>query len=336
MRFANLNLLFPVLVLGLIFIFSLIYNHIRLKKFRFSNFNILQKTSYGFSSLIIYFLDFLKIIGITFLIIALLRPQEVKKETQENIKGIDIIVALDISGSMQAEDLKPNRLEAAKEVIRKFVSGLSGDRVGLVVFAGTSFMQCPLTTDYEIIKSFVNQIDFQTIRIDGTAMGDAIITSINRLESSGSSRVIILTTDGVNNRGFSPLEAARAAIHKGIKIYTIGIGKKGGAPMMQLGWDGVKRPVIDRYTGQQLKWEEPDEKTLTQIADITGGKYFRATDEKALKEIYEIIGKMEKQDIKIKTYNKYIDKFQIFLWAGFIILLLVFLLEVFKFFRVFV
>lgn len=334
MRFANINLLMPVLILGFIFLISIIYNHIRLKKISFSNFNILNKIAKDFNTVVIYLLDFLKIIGLGLLIIALLRPQEVKKETQENIKGIDIIVALDISGSMQAEDLKPNRLEAAKEVIRKFVSGLSGDRVGLVIFAGTSFSQCPLTTDYEIIKSFINQIEFQTIRIDGTAMGDAIITSINRLESSGTSKVIILTTDGVNNRGFSPIEAARAALHKGIKIYTIGIGKKGGAPMMQLGWDGVKRPVIDRYTGQQLKWEEPDEKTLTQIADMTGGKYFRATDEHSLKEIYEIISKMEKQDIKIKSYNKYIDKFQIFLWVGLIILSFVFLLEIFKFFRV--
>ncbi|MBP7791460.1 MAG: VWA domain-containing protein [Candidatus Goldbacteria bacterium] len=336
MRFANRNLLLPILILGLIFLISLIYNYVKLRKFRFSNFFILQKTSSGYNTIVIYVLDFLKVAGLVFLIIALLRPQKIQKETQEDIKGIDIIVALDISGSMQAEDLKPNRLEAAKEVIRKFVSGLSGDRVGLVVFAGTSFFQCPLTTDYEIIKSFIDQIDFQTIRIDGTAMGDAIITSINRLENSGPSRVIILTTDGVNNRGFSPIEAAQAAIHKGIKIYTIGIGKKGGAPMMQLGWDGVKRPVIDRYTGQQLKWEEPDEKTLTQIANMTGGRYFRATDEKALKEIYEMIGKLEKQNIKIKTYNRYIDRFQTFLWIGLIILLIDLFLEVFKFFRVFV
>lgn len=336
MKFANINLLFPMLILGIIFLISIIYNHIKLKKINFSNFHTLYKASYSFDGWVIYILDFLKILGLVLLIIALLRPQEIKKETQENIKGIDIIVALDISGSMQAEDLKPDRLEAAKDVIKKFISGLSGDRVGLVIFAGTSFSQCPLTTDYEIIKSFLDQIDFQTIRIDGTAMGDAILTSINRLESSGSSKVIILTTDGVNNRGFSPIEAARVALHKGIKIYTIGIGRKGGAPMMQKGWDGVKRPVIDRYTGQQLKWEEPDENTLTQIANITGGKYFRATDEKALKEIYDIIGKMEKQDIKIKIYNKYIDKFQFFLWTGVIILSMVFVLEVFKFFRVLV
>lgn len=336
MRFANLNLFLPVLILSIIFLVIIVYNYIKLKKFQFSNFNTAQKVFPGVNSAIVYILDILKITGIILLIVALLRPQEIKKENQENIKGIDIIVALDISGSMQAEDLKPNRLTAAKEVIRKFVSGLTGDRVGLVIFAGTSFSQCPLTTDYEIIKSFINQIEFQTIRIDGTAMGDAIVTSINRLERSGSSRIIILTTDGVNNRGFSPIEAAKAAIHKNIKIYTIGIGKKGGAPMMQTGWDGVKRPVIDRFTGQQLKWEEPDEATLTQIANMTGGRYFRATDERALKEIYEIIEKMEKQDIKIKTYNKYIDKFQFFLRTGFIILLLVFLLEVFKFFRVFV
>ncbi|HPD18825.1 MAG TPA: VWA domain-containing protein, partial [Candidatus Goldiibacteriota bacterium] len=150
MRFANRNLLLPILILGLIFLISLIYNYVKLRKFRFSNFFILQKTSSGYNTIVIYVLDFLKVAGLVFLIIALLRPQKIQKETQEDIKGIDIIVALDISGSMQAEDLKPNRLEAAKEVIRKFVSGLSGDRVGLVVFAGTSFFQCPLTTDYEI------------------------------------------------------------------------------------------------------------------------------------------------------------------------------------------
>jgi len=266
--------------------------------------------------------------------VALLRPQEIKKETEENIKGIDIMLALDVSGSMQADDLKPNRLEAAKEVLGQFVSGLAGDRAGLVVFAGTSFSQCPLTVDYEIVKNFIRQVDFNTVRIDGTAVGDAIITAVNRLEKSGPTKVLILATDGVSNRGVNPVEAAQIAAYKGIKIYTIGIGKKGGSPMYQMGYDGVKRQVINRYTGQPAYWEEPDEDTLRQMAASTGGEYFRATDNRALKQIYDNIAKMEKQDIKVKSYNRHIDKFKRFLWAGALLVLLAFAAETVKYLRV--
>ena len=314
-------------------IIIIILKNIKVGRVTLSNIDTLKKIENNIDKLLIL-PDVLKIIGLILLSIALLRPQEIKKETFENIRGINIIIALDVSGSMQAEDLKPNRLEAAKDVCRDFVDGLKSDRVGLVVFAGKSFTQCPLTIDYAIVKNFINQLDLQTVRIDGTAIGDGIINSVNRLENARGSKVIILTTDGVNNRGVDPIEAAKIAAYKDIKIYTIGIGKKGGAPMTYIDPFGIKRQAYDRVTGKPLKWEEPDEKTLKKIAEITGGRYFRATDEHKLKEIYRLIGKLEKQDIKVKTYNRYIDKFYPFLVAGFLFLLSAFLMEVFKFTRV--
>lgn len=333
MIFANIKLLPYLIAAFFIFLIILLFNDFNYKKLNFSNFFSVIKINKRVNNFF-WIVDILKIVGVILLIIALLRPQEVKKETTEKIKGIDIIIALDVSGSMQADDLLPNRLEAAKEVCKRFINGLTSDRVGLVVFAGKSFTQCPLTIDYQIVKNFIDRINFQTVRIDGTAVGDAILNAINRLENSRSSKVVILTTDGVSNTGFSPMEAAKMAAYKDIKIYTIGIGKRGGAPMMSYDRFGRKVQVYDRWTGQPLKWEEPDEKTLTQIADITGGKYFRATDERSLREIYDLIGKMEKQEIDVKTYNRYDDKFYSFLLWGFIILFIGLLLEIFKFTRI--
>jgi Ca-activated chloride channel homolog len=332
MIFANLNLLPQLVVFILVLAAFFIIRSIFRRKIAFSNIERLSKTGAGSAGAVIT--DALKILAVILLCTALLRPQEAKTETKDKIKGIDIMLALDISGSMQADDLKPSRVEAAKEVCRQFVSGLVNDRVGLVVFAGTSFSQCPLTSDYEIVRNFITQVDLQTIRIDGTAMGDAILTAVNRLEKSGPTKVIILTTDGVNNRGVSPVEAAKIAAYKGIKIYTIGIGKKGGAPVMQRGYDGRMHQVTNPYTGQVYTYEEPDENTLTQVAETTGGAYFRATDNRALKQIYETIGKLEKLDIDVKTYNKKIDHFKWFLWIGLGLLLLAFGLEVFKYTRV--
>src|SRR5208283_3642538 len=160
-----------------------------------------------------------------------------------------------------------------------------------------------------------------TVRNDGTAIGDAIITAVNRLDNSKGSKVIILATDGVNNRGIAPLEAAKVAGYKDIKIYTIGIGQKGGALMIVTDNFGRRVQYADQF-GRPMRWEEPDEKTLQAIADMTGGQYFRATNEKALADIYDAIGKLQKQDIKVKTYNKYTDKFEYFLWVGFILLAL--------------
>jgi Ca-activated chloride channel family protein len=333
MRFANANLI-PYLIIAVIaYLVFTAFKDFRFKKLAFSNIISLNKSVGGGKNFLVFLPDALKIAGLILLIIAVLRPQQVKKESQENIKGIDIVLALDLSGSMQAEDLKPSRIEAAKAVAIKFVDGLKTDRVGLVVFAGKSFTQCPLTADYEIVKNFISQLDLKTVPVDGTAMGDGILTSVNRLENSKASKVIILATDGVNNTGEPPLEAAKVAAYKDIKIYTIGIGQKGGAPMIGQDAFGRRGQVVDQF-GRPMRWEEPDEKTLKAIADITGGQYFRATNEKALADIYDSIGKLQKQDIKVKTYNKYIDKFEYFLWIGFLLLATAFLLEIFKYTRV--
>jgi len=333
MIFQNLDYLpYGIAALFLITAVMLLRN-LRYKKINFSNFSSLPSGDARLKYAHIL-PDALKILGVLLLVLALLRPQTIRKVTQEKIKGIDIIMALDLSGSMQSEDLKPNRVEAAKAVCRNFVSGLENDRVGLVVFAGKAFTQCPLTADYDIVKSFIDQVDLQTVRIDGTAIGDAILTATNRLEASGSSKVIILATDGGNNRGFSPVEAAKLAAYKNIKIYTIGIGKKGGAPMIYTDNFGVKRQAVNPYNGQPLRYEEPDENVLTQIAQLTGGRYFRATNEQALGEIYNIIGKLEKQDIQVKNYDKHEDRFQWFLWAGFIMILIALGLEAWKYLRI--
>jgi len=334
MRFESSGFLPAAAVLAVVFIVHTVWRNYRFNKITFSNINSLKKSGKSVFSQAVYLPDVLKIIGIILLVIALIRPQGIRKEDKEKIKGIDIIITLDVSGSMQAEDLKPNRLEAAKDVCRQFVSGLANDRVGLVVFAGKSFSQCPLTVDYEIVKNFINLMDLKTVRIDGTAIGEALLTSVNRLEASQGSKIIILTTDGRNNRGINPVAAAQVAAAKNIKIYTIGIGKKGGANMTFFDQYGIKRQAYDRFSGKQMKWEEPDEETLKQIAGLTGGKYFRAADEQALKDIYQTIAKLEKQEIQIKVYNRYIDRFWAFLLAGVLLLLTALVLEVFKYTRV--
>ena len=282
--------------------------------------------------LYVFLPDILKLAAVLLLIVALLRPQSVKKETEEIIKGIDIITVLDVSGSMQADDLKPNRLEAAKKVINDFVSGLKNDRVGMVVFAGKVLPSARLQNDYEIIRAFVEQISFETVKIDGTAVGEAVLNGVNRLESSGASKVMIVITDGRSNKGI-PDEAAKIAAYKGIKIYTIGIGKKGGAQAYGFDIYGNRRPYVDNY-GRPVMYEEPDEESLGRVAGITGGKYFRATDNNALQRIYETIAQLEKQEIKVKNYEKHEDKFYGFLIAGVILLLLALLLEALKLLRI--
>jgi len=311
LRLAGQEFIFLAVVFAaaaLIFIFFRVW---RVRKAVFSNTASASKASApGF---LVYLPDILKAAAVFLFVAALLRPQLVKEETTEKMEGIDIILALDISGSMQANDLKPNRLEAAKDVLRKFVSGLSGDRVGLVVFAGTSFSQCPLTIDYEIVNNFINRVDFQTIRIDGTAIGDAIITSVNRLEAApaGSDKLLILATDGVNNRGVNPMEAAKIAAVKKVKVYTIGIGKKGGATMSFVDRFGIPR---------QVSYEEPDEQLLKAMAAAAGGRYFRAEDEKKLGEIYDTIARLEKREREVKRYDRYEELFGYLLWAGIILL----------------
>ena len=255
-------------------------------------------------------LPILRALAILFLVLALAQPQSGLKSQEINSEGIDIMLILDISGSMRAEDFQPqNRLYVAKQVIEDFISQRQTDRIGLVVFSRQSFLQCPLTLDYKILSDLVKKVDFGMIE-DGTAIGLAITNAVDHLKfGKGKSKIIILLTDGVNNAGeIDPITAANVASAMDIKIYTIGAGKPGRAIY----------PFRGRYISLPI---ELDEKTLTQIAQITDGKYFRAKDEKGLKEIYAEINRMEKTKIKVKEYVQYEELFGNFVFFGLIIVL---------------
>jgi Ca-activated chloride channel family protein len=262
----------------------------------------------------------LKASGMALLIIALARPQSGYGDTRQSVEGVDIMLALDTSGSMKAEDFKPNnRLYVAKEVIRNFIRGRETDRLGLVVFARRSFTQCPLTTDYELLKSLLDRVDFGMVE-DKTAIGLAIANAANRLKDSpAKSRIIILLTDGVNNvDDLSPVDAAKAAAALGIKIYTIGAGRPGLVDIPIDTGFGV------RYVQQQ---SEIDEESLKEIADITGGKFYRAKDETTLKQIYDQISKLEKTKVEVHRFYRYNELFGQFLIMGLSLLLGEFLLS---------
>ncbi len=237
----------------------------------------------------------IRMLALSFLIIALARPQNFSAGQNINAEGIDIAMVLDISGSMLAEDFKPNRLEAAKKVIDNFIEGRTTDRIGLVIFSREAFTQCPLTIDYSVLRNLLSDIKSGMIE-DGTAIGNAIANGVNRLkDSDAKSRVIILLTDGVNNAGeVDPISAAEIAETFGIRIYTIGVGTRGEAPYP------VQTPFGTRY---QMVPVEIDETILKKIADITGGEYFRATDNRTLEDIYNKIDKMEKTKIEITSYR---------------------------------
>ncbi|HSH00216.1 MAG TPA: VWA domain-containing protein, partial [candidate division Zixibacteria bacterium] len=278
---------------------------------RYSDLRALRSVARSGRSRLRPLLPILRLVALALFIVALARPQSGNEEREINAEGIDIVLALDISGSMKAEDFKPhNRLEAAKEEIKDFVSKRISDRIGMVVFAKSAFTQCPLTLDYNILLGFLEQINFGMIE-DGTAIGTAIATAANRLkDSDGKSKVIVLLTDGVNNSGeIDPLTAANIAETFGIRIYTIGAGRPGNAMY----------PVDDPIFGKRYAYlpNEIDEETLTEIAERTGGKYFRARSEDELNEIYSEIDELEKNEISVKEYVNYQEMFPLFLLLGF-------------------
>lgn len=251
-------------------------------------------------------INILKILAVCLTILALARPQGGERSSELTKKGIDIILCVDTSTSMRAEDFKPqNRLDAAKEVIKKFIKSRSNDRIGVVVFSAVAFTQSPLTTDYGSLLDFVDNIEIGMTQTDGTAIGTAIMISVARLkESIGKSKMIILLTDGRNNMGeVDPVTAAKAASAFGIKVYTIGAAGVGPAPY----------PVDDPVFGKRYGWlkEDLDETTLLQIARETGGLYFRAKNKKALDGIYEKIDAMEKTKFKVEEYT---DFNELYLW----------------------
>ena len=238
----------------------------------------------------------LKLLAIFLIIIALSRPQSSLNRQDINIEGIDIVLAMDVSGSMLARDFSPDRLEASKEVAMEFIDGRPNDRIGLVIFSGESFTQCPLTTDHGVLKTLFQDIKSGMIE-DGTALGDGLATAVSRLKTSKAiSKVIILLTDGVNNMGsLDPLSAAEIAKLYGIRIYTIGVGTTGMAPYP------VQTPFGIQLQNMEVKIDEP---LLREVSRLTDGKYFRATNTVKLRQIYQEIDKLEKSKIDVTEFRK--------------------------------
>lgn len=261
----------------------------------------------------------LQSIAIICLSFALARPQLSNRWQSQSTEGIDIMMALDISGTMLAEDLRPNRLEAAKTVAQDFVIDRPNDNIGLVVFAGESFTQCPLTTDHAVLVNLFKSVQFGMIE-DGTAIGLGLANAVNRIKDSPTkSKVIILLTDGSNNKGdIDPATAAQIAQTYGIRVYAIGVGSYGEA----------RCPVHTPYGTQYVTISnEFDEETLRNIASSTGGEYFRATDNNSLKRIYEQIDQLEKSKIRVREFSKRTENFEPFLIAALLCLLLDILLK---------
>ena len=258
----------------------------------------------------------LRVAGLALLVVAFARPQTGRHEEEVLTEGIDIILALDDSGSMRTEDFRPkNRLEVAKDVVAQFVRGRRNDLLGLVVFAANAYTRCPLTLDYDVLLDLLQQVDIAPREEDGTAIGMGLATAASRLKDArGRSKVIILLTDGRNNRGqIDPLSGARLAQAIGIKVYTIGVGTEGEAPY----------PIDDPILGRRYinVSADIDEKTLQDIAGATGGQYFRATDTQSLHTIFRTIDRMERTELKVRGYTRRTEKFADFLYPGALLIL---------------
>ena len=306
MIFANIEYLFLLLLL----IPYIVWYILRQKKseatLQISDARVYAHTPKSYKNYLLHVPFLLRVIALVLVILVLARPQTTNKWQNSEIEGIDIMLAIDVSTSMLAEDLKPNRLEAAKDVAAEFINGRPNDNIGITLFAGETFTQCPLTVDHAVLLDMIHNIKCGLIE-DGTAVGKA------------KSKVIILLTDGTNNKGdISPLTAAEIAKSFGIRVYTIGVGTNGMAP--------YPYPVGNtvQYVNMPV---EIDEKTLTQIAGTTDGNYFRATSNSKLKEVYEEIDKLEKTKLNVKEYSKRDEEYQWFALAAFLCVLLEVLLR---------
>lgn len=322
-HFANPEFFLLLLLVPLLVLWYLLNNKKINVPIKFSTIEGFRRTK---PSLRVKFLHLpfgLRVFGIILIIIALARPQSSSSEKQIETEGIDIVIALDISGSMLAEDFKPNRLEAAKKITEKFIDERQNDRIGLVIFSAKSFTQCPITIDHSVLKNLLKQIKSGLIE-DGTAIGMGLATAVDRLkDSKAKSRVIILLTDGINNTGIiSPLTASEMAKAFGIRVYTIGVGTLGKAPYP------FQTPFGIQYMNVDV---EIDEALLKDIAQSTGGKYFRATNNKALESIYNEIDQMEKTKIKQTVFTTFTEEFFPFLLIGTIAIFLELLLRTFVF-----
>ncbi|NKB65549.1 MAG: VWA domain-containing protein [Candidatus Latescibacteria bacterium] len=317
-RFAAPHWLWLMLLLPILIYRYTTENRRQQASIRFADLGVLKEGGKTLWLRLRHLLIVLKILGLGCLIVALARPQAGRESREISADGIDILLTLDVSSSMELNDLadgERNRLEVAKEVVADFIQGRHSDRLGMIVFAGESFTQCPLTLDYPILLKFLDALQIADEAWDGTAIGMALANACNRLrQSEAESKVVILLTDGVNNKGeIDPLTAAEVAAAVGIRVYTIGVGSDGI----------IRRPIQGvfgtRYQNVQV---EIDEETLQAVAQRTGGLYFRATSEEKLEEIYRQISQMEKTLVETQVHVDYSERFVYFLSAGLGLLLL--------------
>jgi len=327
--FDNPEFLWLAVVLFVIIVIDYKFKNVKNSSFSISSIKSLNTKSLKVK--LFPLLNVLRFTALFVLIVALARPQiiDVSIQTKKS-RGIDIVIAVDVSSSMLAQDLKPNRLEALKEVAKEFVNDRINDRIGLVVYAGESYTKTPVTSDKSIIINSINEIIFDGVIEDGTAIGMGLATSVNRLKNSkAKSKVVILLTDGVNNSGFiDPNTSADLATSFGIKTYTIGLGSNGNARApIALNPDGSFRYGLTKV--------EIDEKLLKEIASKTGGLYFRATDNKKLKEIYDEINKLEKTEVEEFKYSNAKEVYRFFVLAAVILILLEWILKT-TFFKSFI
>ena len=319
MTFANIEYFFLLLLLIPYILWYVLKNKKKEPTLLVSDTTAYRYAPKSYKNHLIHVPFILRLFTFVMVIIILARPQTSNSWKNTQVEGIDIMLAVDVSTSMLAEDLKPNRLEAAKDVAAEFINGRPNDNIGITLFAGESFTQCPLTVDHAVLLNLLKDMKCGLIE-DGTAIGMGIANAVTRLkDSKAKSKVIILLTDGVNNKGdISPLTAAEIAKSFGIRVYTIGVGTNGMAP--------YPYPVggTVQYVNMPV---EIDEKTLTQIAGTTEGNYFRATSNSKLKEVYEEIDKLEKTKLNVKEYSKRQEEYRWFALAAFLCVLLEVLLR---------
>ncbi len=323
LRFENPEWLLLLLLLPILVYLYIVQGRQRQGSVQFSDLASLRRMGNTMWARLRHVLFVFKLLGLVLLVVALARPQAGREKREMSAEGIDIMLTLDVSSSMELNDLdngERSRLAVAKEVVSDFVGGRYSDRIGMVVFAGESFTQCPLTLDYDVLTSFLQGVQIADESWNGTAIGMALINATNRLrESEGRSQVIILLTDGVNNAGeIEPLTAADVAEAVGVRVYTIGVGSDGS----------IRRPVQGVFgTRYQTIQVELHEETLREVAQRTGGKYYRATSEEKLEAIYREIGELETTEITSEVHVEYSERYLHFLWPGLLLLLIEVLLS---------
>lgn len=301
MHFKNPELLWLLLIVPLMAVYFWQVKRFKRPRIRISSTEVFRNYRPTLRQRMINLPIFLRILAVAFLVVALARPQSSSKASNVKTEGISVVLALDISSSMLAEDFRPNRIEAAKKVALDFIDGRPNDLIGLVIFSGESFTQCPLTSDHAVLKNLIRSVKPGMVK-DGTAIGDGLATAIDRVRDSPTkSKVVVLITDGVNNSGsIPPLTAGEIGKTFGVRIYSIGVGTRGMAPYPQKTIFGIQYQNVE---------VQIDEELLTKVADATDGRYYRAVNNKRLEAIFDEIDKLEKSKIEVTEFKRYTEEY---------------------------